>query len=79
MITSKSHVFLSPFAQVLFSTQVTDFGLSMQTNGVGIEHTMSDACGTLVYMGRSLQFFSCVPQDNKNNNNYCCFYFDGKS
>ncbi|XP_075878088.1 serine/threonine-protein kinase 33 isoform X2 [Nelusetta ayraudi] len=30
--------------------KVTDFGLSMQTNGVGIEHTMSDACGTLIYM-----------------------------
>uniref|UniRef100_A0A8D3BK58 non-specific serine/threonine protein kinase n=2 Tax=Scophthalmus maximus TaxID=52904 RepID=A0A8D3BK58_SCOMX len=30
--------------------KVTDFGLSVQTGGVGIENIMTEACGTLIYM-----------------------------
>ncbi|XP_041648399.1 serine/threonine-protein kinase 33 isoform X2 [Cheilinus undulatus] len=30
--------------------KVTDFGLSVQTGGVGIENIMTDACGTLIFM-----------------------------
>ncbi|XP_051236138.1 serine/threonine-protein kinase 33 isoform X1 [Dicentrarchus labrax] len=30
--------------------KVTDFGLSVQTGGVGIENIMTEACGTLTYM-----------------------------
>ncbi|XP_071344660.1 serine/threonine-protein kinase 33 isoform X2 [Trachinotus anak] len=30
--------------------KVTDFGLSVKTNGVGIENIMKEACGTLSYM-----------------------------
>uniref|UniRef100_A0A3Q3XAD1 non-specific serine/threonine protein kinase n=1 Tax=Mola mola TaxID=94237 RepID=A0A3Q3XAD1_MOLML len=30
--------------------KVTDFGLSVQTDGVGIENIMTEACGTLTYM-----------------------------
>ncbi|KAM8894551.1 serine/threonine-protein kinase 33 isoform 2-T8 [Spinachia spinachia] len=30
--------------------KVTDFGLSVKTNGVGIENIMTEACGTLIYM-----------------------------
>ncbi|XP_077941416.1 serine/threonine-protein kinase 33 isoform X1 [Gasterosteus aculeatus] len=30
--------------------KVTDFGLSVKTNGVGIENIMKEACGTLTYM-----------------------------
>ncbi|XP_039991122.1 serine/threonine-protein kinase 33 [Xiphias gladius] len=30
--------------------KVTDFGLSVQTGGVGIENIMKEACGTLIYM-----------------------------
>ncbi|XP_074522755.1 serine/threonine-protein kinase 33 isoform X2 [Halichoeres trimaculatus] len=30
--------------------KVTDFGLSVQTGGVGIENIMTEACGTLIFM-----------------------------
>ncbi|KAM9366983.1 serine/threonine-protein kinase 33 [Symphorus nematophorus] len=30
--------------------KVADFGLSVQTGGVGIENIMTEACGTLIYM-----------------------------
>ncbi|XP_019131941.1 serine/threonine-protein kinase 33 isoform X2 [Larimichthys crocea] len=30
--------------------KVTDFGLSVQTGGVGIENIMTETCGTLIYM-----------------------------
>lgn len=30
---------------------MTDFGLSVQTGGVGIGNMMTEACGTLIYMG----------------------------
>ncbi|GAA6233658.1 serine/threonine-protein kinase 33 [Lates japonicus] len=30
--------------------KVTDFGLAVQTSGVGIENIMTEACGTLIYM-----------------------------
>ncbi|XP_068174455.1 serine/threonine-protein kinase 33 isoform X2 [Antennarius striatus] len=30
--------------------KVTDFGLSVQTEGVGIDNIMTEACGTLIYM-----------------------------
>ncbi|KAM7406085.1 hypothetical protein PAMP_000487 [Pampus punctatissimus] len=36
--------------------KVTDFGLSVMTCGVGIENMMTDACGTLIYMGMTSVF-----------------------
>uniref|UniRef100_H2V5R4 Serine/threonine kinase 33 n=1 Tax=Takifugu rubripes TaxID=31033 RepID=H2V5R4_TAKRU len=30
--------------------KVTDFGLSVQTNGLGIDHILTESCGTLTYM-----------------------------
>ncbi len=41
----------------LISSQVTDFGLSVQKGGVGSENMLQATCGTPIYMGNS---FKCI-------------------
>ena len=52
----QTYIFVSPLFKKkknVFSTEVADFGLSVKPGGVGIENMMTEACGTLIYMGMS--------------------------
>ena len=47
---------------VIFCFQITDFGLSYVLGGIGSDYMMQQACGTPMYMGKSVMvfLFSCL-------------------